>query len=145
MNKTNSAKDGLLPKDIEKQFPSREKFRLGFKFDQINAVSKMHKVLDKYNKKLYFRKKKKLRTDLAIGENLLLLAERIKKKSAPGKFYKSSVQNISFFNKEKLFVISNKNTIDNKTFYWLADVKNGKTLKGKFQRQEILTIENNFT
>ena len=33
--------------------------------------------------------KRKLRLNLNIGENVLLLAERIKKKSAPGKFYKS--------------------------------------------------------
>ena len=54
---------------------------------------------------IYTQKKKR---NLNIGENVLLLAERIKKKSALGKFYKSSVQNISFFNKEKVFVISNK-------------------------------------
>ena len=32
--------------------------------------------------------KKKLRENLNINEKVLLLAERIKKKSAPGKFYK---------------------------------------------------------
>ena len=101
-------------------------------------------MLDKYDKKIYSRKKKRLRVDLAIGEDVLLLAERIKKKLIPGKFYKSSVQNISFFNKEKLFVISNKNTINDKTFYWLTDVKNGKTLNESFQRQEIFAVENNF-
>ena len=65
---------------------------------QYKTVNKTHKGLDKYENKLYFRKKK-LREDLAIGEKVLLLAERIKNKSAPGKSYKSSVQNISFFNK----------------------------------------------
>ena len=30
-----------------------------------------------------------------------MLAEGIRKKSAPGKFYKQSVQNISYFTKEK--------------------------------------------
>ena len=32
-----------------------------------------------------------------------MLAERIKKKSAPGKFYKQSVQNISYFSRDKIF------------------------------------------
>ena len=131
------------PEDTEKQSLLSEKIRLGFSFDRIKTVSKTHKVLDKYNKKLYPCKKKKLRADLAIGEKVLLLAERTKKKSAPGKFYKSAVQNMSFFNKEKLFVISNKNTINDKTLYWLTDVKNGKTLKERFQRQEIFAVENN--
>ena len=33
-------------------------------------------------------KKKQLREDLSIGEKVYALAERIKRKSAPGKFYK---------------------------------------------------------
>ena len=37
------------------------------------------------------RKQKKLRENLKIGEKVYILAERIKKKSAPGKFYKQSV------------------------------------------------------
>ena len=45
------------------------------------------------------QKKKKLREDLKLGEKVYLLAERIKKKSVPGKFYKQYVQNISYFNK----------------------------------------------
>ena len=75
--------------------------------------------------------------------NVLLLAERIKK-SAPGKFYKSSVESISFFNKEKFFVISNKNTIDDKAYDCLTGVKSGTTLKERLQRQEMLAVENNF-
>ena len=34
-----------------------------------------------------------------LFEKVLILAERIKK-SAPGKFYKQTVQNISYFNKK---------------------------------------------
>ena len=37
------------------------------------------------------RKQKKLRENLKIGEKVYIFAERIKKKSAPGKFYKQSV------------------------------------------------------
>ena len=63
-------------------------------------------------KKKVFCKKIKLRDDLSIGERVYLLAERIKKKSARGKFYKQSVQNIIYFNKDKIFVIRAKKTID---------------------------------
>ena len=35
-----------------------------------------------------------------------MVAEQIKKKSAPGKFYKQLVQNISYCNKEKILKIS---------------------------------------
>ena len=53
--------------------------------------------LDKYDQKKYAAKKKKLWKNLDVGEKFLILAERIKKKSAPGKFYKKTVQNISYF------------------------------------------------
>ena len=55
--------------------------------------------MDRYDHKKYSKKRKKPREDLKVGERVYLLAERIKKKSAPGKFYKQSVQNISYFNK----------------------------------------------
>ena len=54
---------------------------------------------DRYDKKKYDRKRKKLRENLSIGEKVYVLAERIKKKSTPEKFYKQLVQNISYFNK----------------------------------------------
>ena len=57
----------------------------------------------KKRKKKYLRKRKKLRVPLEIGEDVLLLSSRIKKKSAPGLFYKSTVDNRSFFNKKNNF------------------------------------------
>ena len=64
-------------------------------------------------------KKKKLRENLDIGEKVYILAERIKKKSAPGKCYKQSVQNISYFKKEKIYMIREKNIIDRIRYYWV--------------------------
>ena len=40
-----------------------------------------------------------------VDEKVLVLAERIKKKAGPGKFYKHSVQNISDFNEDRTFII----------------------------------------
>ena len=61
----------------------------------------LHARLDRYDKKRYSAKRKKLREELLIGEKVLVFAEIIKKKSAPGKFQKQSVQNISCFNIER--------------------------------------------
>ena len=58
INKTNSSKYGLSPDEIEKCSSSSEKFRLGFKFDQIKTVSRVHNALDKYDAKNIFVKKK---------------------------------------------------------------------------------------
>ena len=72
---------------------------------RIEKIQKLHCRLDDYDIKKYSAKKRKLRDELFIGENVYVLAEGIKKKSAPGKFCKQSVQNISYFNKEKTFII----------------------------------------
>ena len=72
------------------------------------------------------RKRKKLRVPLKIGEDVLLLSSRIKKKSAPGLFYKSSVDNQSFFDKKRIFTTIKTQNIDNKTFSWLRNKENDK-------------------
>ena len=54
----------------------------------------------------YSTKRKKLRDEPFLGENVFILAERIKKKAVPGKFYKQSVQNISYLNKGRTFIIA---------------------------------------
>ena len=70
--------------------------------------------------------------------------KELEKKSAPGKFYKQSVQNISYFNKEKIFLISKKQKIDEISYYWLKDSQNKKLTK-RFQRTESFALNNNFT
>ena len=82
-----------------------------------------------------------MRTGLSIGERVYVLAERIKKKSAQGKFYKQSVQNISYFNKEKIFVNRAKQTIDKITYYWL---KNSETNR-KVVKRYFLLLKTIFT
>ena len=79
-----------------------------------------------------------------IGEKVLVLAERIKKKAAPGKFYKPSVQNISYFNKERAFIIRKIQPIDGIKYYWLKDAQNNKKLTKRFQRTELFAIRGNF-
>ena len=74
----------------------------------------------------YSAQRKKLRDELFVGEKVFVLAERIKKKSAPGKFYKQSVQNISYFNKDRTFIIRKIQTIDSIKYYWLKDVQTTK-------------------
>ena len=74
-----------------------------------------------------------LREELMVGEKVLVLAERIKKKAAPDRFYKQSVQNISYFNKDKTFMIRKKRSIDNITFYWLADVQTNRKVSKRLK------------
>ena len=91
---------------------------------RIDKTKRLHERLDRYNRRRYTSKRRRLREDLMIGEKVLILAERIKKKDAPGRFYKQSVQNISYFNKERTSMIRKKQLIDGITFYWLTVVQN---------------------
>ena len=87
---------------------------------------KLYDILNRYDKKRYAAKIKKLREDLIIDEEVLVLAERIKKKAAPSKFHKQSVQNICYFNKDRTFIIRKKQSIDKIKYYWLTDAQNNK-------------------
>ena len=88
------------------------------------------------------RKRKKLKENLNIGEKVYILAERIKKKSAPGKFYKQSVQNISYFNKDVIYTIRKKHIVDNIRYYWVKIPL--KNLPKRFQRTELFALKSNF-
>ena len=101
MNLRPSKKYGLPPEDAERRALSNECFKTIFNMKRIEKTQRLQRKLDDYDKTIYSFKKKQLRTDLSIGERVYVLAERIKKKSTPGKFYKQSVQNISYFNKER--------------------------------------------
>ena len=88
------------------------------------------------------RERKKLRENLNIGEKVYILAERIKKKTAPGKFYKQSVQNISYFNKNVIYSIRKNHIIDNIRYYWVKSPL--KNLPKRFQRTEFFALKSNF-
>ena len=70
-----------------------------FNFSMLEKINREKNRLEKFDKKIYQRKKLKLRSPLEVGEEVLILAARLKKKDSPGKFYKSSVDNKSYFHK----------------------------------------------
>ena len=76
---------------------------------RIDKTKRLHERLDRYDRRLYTSKRRRLREDLMINEKVLILAGRIKKKDAAGRFYKQSVQNISCFNKERTFMTKKNN------------------------------------
>ena len=139
-----SEKYGLSPEKIEKRSLSGERFKTIFNMHKVDKTKLLHDRLDRYDKKKYSLNRRKLRDNLNIGEKVLVLAESIKKKSAPGKFYKQSVQNICYFNKEKTFVTTKKQTIDKITYYLLRDTQTNRKVSKRFQRTELFAIKGNF-
>ena len=144
MNSLPTAKYGVEPDKIEKRSLESDCFREWFDIRCFSRISKAQPRCERYQKKKYLRINKKLRVPLEIGEDILLLSSRIKKKSDPGKFYKSTVDNKSFFDKNAIFTITTRQNIDNKTFYWIKNKKTNKKVLFRMIREEIYTLTGNF-
>ena len=90
------------------------------------------------------RRQKRLRNPLFLDEKVLVLAERLKKKDAPSKFYKASTDNIPFFNRDKVFTIYKRAKLNSDSYlYWLEDENNNK-IEGRFLRQELFALNKQF-
>ena len=95
---------------------------------------------DIYDQKID-RIKKKLRSPLNLTEKVLVLAERLTKKDTPGRLYKSSTENMPFFNRNRIFTIYKRAKLNNGTYlYWLASQK----AKERFLRQELFVLNKQF-
>ena len=145
MNSLPTAKYGVEPDKIEKRSLESDWFREWFDIKRLSRISKAQPRYERYQTKKCLRKKKKLRVPLEIGEDVLLLSSRIKKKSDPGKFHKSTVDNKSFFDKNAIFTITNRQNIDNKTFYWIKNKKTNKKVLFCVIREEICALTGNFS
>ena len=116
MNSLPSAKYKQTPNEIEKNSLNSEASKEKFNFLRLKKIREEKVRQEKFNKKIYERKKLKLRSLLEVGEEVLVLASRLKKKDSPGKFYKSSVDNKSYFHKSETFLITNRQKIEEKFF-----------------------------
>ena len=114
-----SRKYGIAPNVVESKSQKDEKCKTLFNMHRLERSAKLHNRLDRYDDMIYKRKRKKLREKLNVGERVYVLAERIKKKSAPGKFYKETVQSISYFNKDTIYTVRKIKTVDNVDYYWI--------------------------
>ena len=64
---------------------------------------------------------------------MLALAERFKKKDTPGNIYKSTTENLSLFNREKVFVVKKIVKISNKNYnYWISKEGKDKVINKRF-------------
>ena len=143
LNKTNSEKYGLPPEVIEKKTLADNVFKEVYDFYRLVKVSKAANRYEKYNEKIDEKQKRKLREPLKIDEKVLVLAERIKKKDAPRVLFKSTTENIPFFNKKEIFKISKRNLVNKVYNYWIKK-ENNQNINNRFIREELFALENNF-
>ena len=139
MNETISTKYNLAPETIEKRSlnPNDGKyFQEMYGFVRLRKIENNQMRNDKYNQKID-RRKRTLKSLLNLNKKVLVLAEKLKKKDAPGNLYKPSTENMPFFNRNRIFTIYKRAKLNNGTYpYWVEE--DGKKSNGRLLRQELL-------
>ena len=83
MNKTKSQKYDVEPEKIKEKSLEDHNFREKFDFYGVEKIGKHIASQKRYDSKKDIQKPKKLREPLNIGEKVLVLSERLKKKTHP--------------------------------------------------------------
>ena len=104
MNQANSEKYGLPPQTIEKKTLSDDVFREIYDFHRIAKVSKDPDRYKRYDLRQDKKFKGKLREPLLVGEKVLVLAKRLKKKRMQLGFYSKVQLKIFLFLIKKTFL-----------------------------------------
>ena len=144
MNDTISTKYGMAPEAVEQKSLAKD----GEYFTEVYDFMRVRKIGTNQARNLKYdlkkdRRKKQLRSPLNLSEKVLILAERIKKKDAPGFLFKASTENRPFFNREHIFTIIKRNKLqDGSYLYWLAE--EGRKVEGRFLREELFALNNQF-
>ena len=144
LNKTNSEKYRVAPETIEKKTLENDTFREIYDFYRLAKVTKDANRYERYNEKLDKKQKKKLREPLNIGEKVMVLAERVKKKDAPKFLFKSTTENVPFFNRKEIFKIDKYIAVNGTYNYWLQNEK-GQKIDKRFIREELFALQNNYS
>ena len=144
MSRTNSQKYGYPPETVEKKALSDNIFQEIYDFHKIVKVSKDAARYKRNDIRLDKKSRKKLRSPLLIGEKVLVLAERLKKKDAPGTLYKSTTENIPFFNRNEIFTVRKVLSIEDSYNYWISKTSDDKIIDKRFLRQELFALKNQF-
>ena len=146
MNQTISTKYGVAPETVKKKSLDSENgefFRELYDFLRLKKVENNQSRNDKYDTK-FDKRKRTLRSPLYLDEKVLVLAERLKKKDAPSKFYKASTYNTPFCNRDKIFTIYKRAKLNNGSYLYWVEGENNQKVEGRFLRQELFAINRQF-
>ena len=71
------------------------------------------------------------------------MADRLEKKDTPNELFKDLTKNMPFFNRNQIFTIYKRVELNNDSYlYWVEE--DGKKINGRFLRQELFVINNQF-
>ena len=140
INNTKSQKYQIEPEIVEQKSLKSVNFKDEYDFHRLNKVGKEIGRQHRYNKKKDDNNPRKLRDPLQIGEKVLVLSERLKKKDAPGRLFKPTTQNKSYFN-NKIFIIKKRIQMpSNEWYYWIAEENSNKINSFRYVRQELYAL-----
>ena len=138
----------FLPKRLRKNLSKTKNFKKFMIFRKWLELVEMQKDANVLIRKLDIRfdkkTRKKLRSSLTVGEKVLVLAERLRKKDASGNLYKSMTQNISFFNREEICIVRKVLLKENSYNYWISKTAGGRIINKRFLQQELFALKNQF-
>ena len=140
----NSQKYGYAPNTVEEKAVENKRFRETYDFYRLVKVKQHAKRYESPDVEKDKKVCRKLREPLKIGEKVLALAEHLKKEDAPGNLYKSRTENISFFNREQVFVFREIVKISNIYHYWISKEGKDKVIDKHFLRQKLHGIHDQF-
>ena len=138
-------KYGFEPEFIERESLKDENFKERYDFHRLNQVTKDFKRYKRHDIQFDLKRKKRLREPLAIGERVLILASRLKKKDAPGVLYKSTTENRPFFSKKHIYTVRKIVKVNDVFNYWISkedDINN--IIPNRFFREELFALNNQF-
>ena len=144
MNNTKSIKYGFEPELVERQTLTDENFKERYDFHRLNQITKAFKRYKQHDLTVDFKRKKKLRDPLTIGERVLILASRLKKKDAPGVLYKSTTENKSFFSKKQVYVVKEIVKVTGIFNYWISEEGKNQIIPNRFFREELFALNDQF-
>ena len=144
MNNTKSIKYGFEPELIEKQSLNDENFKERYDFHRLKTITKAFERYKRHDLAVDFKRKKKLRDPLTIGERVLILASRLKKKDAPGVLFKSTTENKPFFSRKQVYVLKKIVKVTDTFNYWISEEDKNQIIPNRFFREELFALNNQF-
>ena len=122
-----------------------KKFMIFRKWLELAEMQKDTNVSIK-NSDIRFDKKtrQKLRSPLTLGEKVLVLAKRLRKKDVSSNLYKSMTENVSFFNREEIFIVRKVLLKENSYNYWISKMADSEIINKRFLQQELFALKNQF-
>ena len=136
LNKTPTEKYGIEPETVEAKSLTDDRFRELYDFHRLGKIEQHFGRRDRFNAEKDKRRKRKLREPLEIGEKVLVLSERLKKKDAPGFLFKITTQN-----KDKVFVIKKSVQQGDNFYYWISADNSDKIDNKRYIRQELFALK----